>query len=458
MNFNFDDIYFPQIREYFEEVYSSYASKNYRSAVVMLYSVTVCDILLKLQELRDMYNDGIANQILEDVDKSRKAGERLGGSKSEWEKKLIDSVHDKTAFFDTESYLTVEHLYDYRCMCAHPAVNASYELYKPDGTTVIALINEILRTVLCKPPIYVKDVFNTLTDDLAAKYQDLSNDREHLGIYLDNRYFNRMSPDMKLAIAKKLWKITFILDNEKCNKNRLINRRAMELLTDEIKDEFCKQIKADVTHYNVSDNENIKMHFVIYLSRCPEVYDVLGDEVKLFVDKFIKRNNTAKCISWFKYGSVVELLGELDVSQNMRQNLVEYMYSQYTLCGFQSELLDFFVRYFSESNSYQAANFRYFSSIIPYLKYMSERQLMEIVKAVDSNDQIYGCWESKKYNAEIVYYLRHITGETCDCLNDYNNFKFDEKDVKLYEKSMTEDGPSPSDELRKLNLHAELME
>ena len=50
-----EDIYFAKTKEYFSEVISNYASGNYRSAVVMLYSVAICDLLFKLKELCDMY-------------------------------------------------------------------------------------------------------------------------------------------------------------------------------------------------------------------------------------------------------------------------------------------------------------------------------------------------------------------------------------------------------------------
>lgn len=64
-----DDIYFQKTREYFDELLSSYANGNYRSAVVMLYSVAICDLLFKLQELADMYNDTVAVNILQDINK-----------------------------------------------------------------------------------------------------------------------------------------------------------------------------------------------------------------------------------------------------------------------------------------------------------------------------------------------------------------------------------------------------
>lgn len=38
---NAENIYFPQIKEYFREIVSSYDNGNYRSAMVMLYSTIV---------------------------------------------------------------------------------------------------------------------------------------------------------------------------------------------------------------------------------------------------------------------------------------------------------------------------------------------------------------------------------------------------------------------------------
>lgn len=50
-----ENIYFSQIRNYFKEIISSYDNENYRSAMVMLYSTIICDLLLKLKELSDVY-------------------------------------------------------------------------------------------------------------------------------------------------------------------------------------------------------------------------------------------------------------------------------------------------------------------------------------------------------------------------------------------------------------------
>ena len=77
-----DDIYFTKTREYFQEVLSSYSNGNYRSAVVMLYSVAICDILFKLRELKDMFNDTVADEILKEVEKCRNEHDITGRNRS----------------------------------------------------------------------------------------------------------------------------------------------------------------------------------------------------------------------------------------------------------------------------------------------------------------------------------------------------------------------------------------
>ena len=66
-----EKIYFTKTKEYFQEVISSYSNGNYRSAVVMLYSICICDLLYKLQELKDIYNDSTAINILQTIEATR---------------------------------------------------------------------------------------------------------------------------------------------------------------------------------------------------------------------------------------------------------------------------------------------------------------------------------------------------------------------------------------------------
>jgi hypothetical protein len=51
-------------KKYFSEVILCYNTGCYRSSVVMLWSVVICDILFKMMELRDLYADSIAKGII----------------------------------------------------------------------------------------------------------------------------------------------------------------------------------------------------------------------------------------------------------------------------------------------------------------------------------------------------------------------------------------------------------
>ncbi|HEY3431390.1 MAG TPA: hypothetical protein VGK09_02470 [Rhodocyclaceae bacterium] len=79
-------------KEYFSEVLSCYSAGNHRSAVVMLWSVMVCDLLFKLQHLVDLYGDAKANSILAEIGQMQQDNERS----PVWETKLVESVAEQT--------------------------------------------------------------------------------------------------------------------------------------------------------------------------------------------------------------------------------------------------------------------------------------------------------------------------------------------------------------------------
>ena len=131
-------------KEYFSEVLSCYAAGNYRSAVVMLWSVVVCDLLFKLQHLVDLYGDDKAKAILAEISKLQEANERS----SEWESKLVESVAEQTQLLDIAERENLLHLQRQRHLAAHPVVNANFQLHRPNRDTARALIRNALDGLL----------------------------------------------------------------------------------------------------------------------------------------------------------------------------------------------------------------------------------------------------------------------------------------------------------------------
>ena len=129
-----EKIYFQNISCYFSEVISNYSNGRYRSAVVILYSVVICDLLLKLNELVDVYNDKKAKILLDKVDEIRNSKEN---SKSKWEIDLVEQIYKETRLLDIVTYQNILHLRDHRNLSAHPALNENYELFEPSKEITI---------------------------------------------------------------------------------------------------------------------------------------------------------------------------------------------------------------------------------------------------------------------------------------------------------------------------------
>ncbi|MBU9663498.1 hypothetical protein KTF22_16605 [Burkholderia multivorans] len=136
-------------RSYFEEVKSSYTIGNYRSAVVMLWSVVVCDLVFKLQRLAEIHEDPIAQKILKDID-----GEQDKNPNSpSWEWSLVMKVKNQTGLLDAVDQQGLENLQRQRHLAAHPIIKEGAELHRPNKDDVRALMRMALQSVLTKPAL-----------------------------------------------------------------------------------------------------------------------------------------------------------------------------------------------------------------------------------------------------------------------------------------------------------------
>lgn len=424
-----DDIYFAKTREYFQEVLSSYASGNYRSAVVMLYSVAVCDILFKLQELSDMYNDNVAKQILKDVESIRK--DDSDKSKSQWEKDLVKKVYEKTELLNRESYTNLLHLQDYRNFSAHPALNDNYELISPSKETTIACITNTLKDVLVKPPVFIKQVVGMLTDDLKDKIEIYRNNRKELEAFLNNRYYRKMNQTMRISTFRALWKFCFILsEDEDCINNRQINRIALEILLKDLSliPLVESEIKSNELYYTVAFDDDCVRHLIVLLAKYPSLYIPLSVDTKLKLDSQIDKDSEFRIISWFKYTSLQEHIAYLEKKTlSLNRDFILVAQDKYKTENEFPLLLDYFIALYGRSNFFDTANSRFDILIEPNLSAMTRDQVINLIEVSNNNNQIYCRRYSFADNTTIVKRTKDKLGIDFD-YSKYTHFDFD-KDV-----------------------------
>ena len=247
-----EKIHFGKTKEYFNEVLSSYQNDNYRSSVVMLWSVVVCDIVYKLQHLIDLYEDVSASEILNELTALQNNDPRSPA----WELKLIEDVYEKTDLIDSAELEDLRYLQKQRHLSAHPVLNHNRELHFPNKETVRSLLRNTLEGVLIKPPFYTQKIFDEILSDIRENSSAL-NTKKKVKQYVESRYLNRLTQSVELQIYRSLWKLVFKLDNEDCENNRKINLHVLEIIGTRNLSQLETAIRGEADYYsNVASEGN----------------------------------------------------------------------------------------------------------------------------------------------------------------------------------------------------------
>jgi len=330
-------------------------------------------------------------------------------------------------------------LYDNRNFSAHPALNENYELIAPSKETTIANIKNILKDILVKPPIFIKNIVNTLTEDLKGKNELYINEDYKLAMYLNNKYFSKMSKSMKLVTLKAFWKFCFCLpDDTDCQNNLAINRKALEVLILSFQQEAIEYIKENNHLFFVANDESCQMNLVILLSKFPVLYRELDTDTQLQVDTIIDKNTQAKSIAWFKYKTVNQHLLYLKSITYLRleANAIKRMISYYSDIGEMTPLIDFFIWYYGESRSYDSADSRFELVIEPFLDRMSAKQFEQIIENTNNNRQIWDRGLAYTANNKMMKHAKSVLDDGFDYAK-YNHFRFDDKILHPVEAAET---------------------
>lgn len=385
-------IFDPRTKEYFSEVLSCYTAGNYRSAVVMLWSVVVCDLLFKLQNLVDLYGDAKAKDILADIGKTQQENERS----PVWESKLVESVAEQTQLLDIADRENLLHLQRQRHLAAHPVVNASFQLHRPNRETARALIRNTLEGVLIKAPILSKQVVNELVEDL-EQVADILIDNKRLKAYLESKYYNRFSPEVEKIVFKALWKFSFKLTDERCDKNRPINSSALRLLYKRNPIQFRAQIDADREYFStIAPKGSPVVCLIDFLSSEAHLYGLLADHARAAIQHAAESDTVARCLAWFIAANLQEhatRLGEWIAGSDYPQITHETWDAMRAISDspeWGKMLIALENKYYAASGSYNAADRRFREAIHPNLNRYALDDCIDLIQRIEGNSQTWG--------------------------------------------------------------------
>ncbi|MBO5289192.1 MAG: hypothetical protein J6B11_07330, partial [Spirochaetales bacterium] len=421
-------------RIYFREVISSYNNENFRSAIVMLYSTVISDLIIKLQDLRDADGDEKATKILSEIEEKRNSKSQNGTQyDSSWERDIVTKIAKDTELIESHVKIKIDHLHEIRNLCSHPALTSEFELYQPTKEETIAFIKELYQEILVKPPFYIGNVLNKLTDDLVIQKENFRDDYDTLKFYLEKRYFNRMSDKMFLNVFKTLWKFIFKRDeNQQCIENRDINLKCIKVMLSLRKDLLFKEIKGDESYNDFSPNpEKCELLIDLFIS-IPNLYENLSPLLKEPFGKILSKLPSRKgVLRWYMFNNFQEYYEWLENDDKINwetsysRSTVKTLQKYFLDNGLENEWVDYAISYFSKSETFDSADSRFNLIVRPLLDKINKFQLDDLLNAINDNNQIYLRRRSLYDNSQIVTAVSQRLNLDETYFSKYKNFRYD---------------------------------
>lgn len=386
---NSDLIRDDRTRAYFEEVKSSFTIGNYRSAVVMLWSVVICDLVFKLQRLAEIHDDTVAKKILQEIDEEQDKNP----SSPAWEWSLVLKVKAQSGLLDAVDLQGLDNLQRQRHLAAHPIIKEGAELHRPNKDDVRALIRMALQSVLTKPALVSKRVLDQLLSDVAGMQDFLTYDEE-LEKFLESKYFSRFSAGVAESIFKSLWKLVFRIEEGLCEKNREINFRVLCLVAAKEPQLPVKWVAQANDYYsNVSPKSEIIKYLIKFLSFSKGLYPLLQDHAKLTVRHCVEQESSSTLLAAFLYNTVEEYQKSVEIYvKSLSGNAIDYTVwaafrAQLDTDGWRSQAQRIANLYYAESISYDIADRRFSNAIAPDLENYTLADLRNLMETSAANGQ-----------------------------------------------------------------------
>lgn len=418
-----DKIYNEKTKILYRDLITSYSVGNYRSAIVELNSLVICDLIYKLKDLSDNFQDKVAFKILQDYDKARDIDEKY----SSIENKFMNSIFKETSIFSPSTQNSIAYLKDLRNLCAHPSVDNDYYLYEPTKEITLGLIRELYENLFINPPIFISNIVDCIIDDLEKYKNTFEENSKYLKTFMNEKYFNKLDEVRAKQVIKTFWKFSFILDDTENLKHIKQSFVILCSIIEEYSELFFYMMKEGYFKF-VSENKNQIAYLSIFFSKYPKYFDIASEDIIVKIESFVNKNKNYKFLSWYMYDSEIKFLDFIseDYYFMVSSGIYEFAYEHFSSCGYRNEFIYTTIDLFSRSECYDDSDHMYFEFIKPHLKDYKKEHFKKLFDSINDNDQIYGRNFSKSSNETIIdeYYNKFKEFPEID---DLFNIEYSEK-------------------------------
>ncbi|QLG40556.1 hypothetical protein HW560_22275 [Paenibacillus sp. E222] len=428
-----EKIYHHKTKSYFGEIVSSIENGNYRSAVVVLYSVVVCDLVFKLMDLRDIHNDLKAYKILSDLNVEKEDSP----VSSTWETNLIEKSFKEAKLLENDVYTHIITLKNYRNLAAHPVINSIDILFEPSKELVETLTLNMLNGLLIKSPIFTKNVFVPFLEEIERIKSEFV-ETERLIKYIKSKYLQHFNKELTEYVFKNLWKMVFRNEGPRETKNREINFKVLTIIYEHNEEVLFTYFRNEQSFFSeFLDKEMILSKLFDFFTIFPNVYVQLSNHAIEILRNRAKSNHNLMIKSYFMSDSIEK---HFDLIESSLWQVGEYYNQPYThMYQLQIDEIRFLyqlavdnqviwkfndtmISYYIHSGHYRAADFAYDLCIEPYYVNFTIDQFRTLLKGSHSNEQCHGNRYSNSRYRRLLEEVTSQYGKIEDLEKDYPEF------------------------------------
>jgi hypothetical protein len=404
---------------YFEEVARSFANGCYRSSLVMLWTVVVCDLIYKLHSLRDMHGDKTAESLLKDVE----AKQTANPTSPEWEIYLLDEVFKRTKLLEAGEHVQLQGLQKLRHLSAHPVLTGTDLLFHPTKEAARAHIRTAMEAVLLKPPLFSKRIVTALVEDIAANKAVLLS-KSTLKSYLDARYFQNMPPPIEVELFRALWKFCFKLRNADTDAHRDINVAALGVIYDRNPKAFREAIDGDQPYFSdVGPDVELLVALIHFLTEYNSLYRSMNSAAQILINGHVDRDINLKVKSAFRHPDFLTHLRALhaenaDVFDKVNEEEWKQLLDDAENEGHLQYACEIAIQNYGKSPGYDESDWRFGRFIAPMLARMDATRMTKLLELIENNPQTYDRRRAKREHWEVASAAAAISVDT----SPYKNF------------------------------------
>ncbi|MGD9874232.1 MAG: hypothetical protein AB7T27_08155 [Kiritimatiellia bacterium] len=374
----------PRTKRYFAEVYGCYTTGHFRSAVVMLWSVVVTDLLFKLDQLQNAYADATAQAILTEIGALRKNNPKS----PEWEAVLVNKVASETDLLDPAELSFLMSLQAHRHLSAHPVMTSTDVLFSPNKETARAHIRNVLDGVLTKPPIMSRKVFDTFIEDV-EQVASLGLGPDEMTKYLQAKYFRHFSSATFAHIFKSLWRVTFKSTDARCEANRNVNAQTLDVVFAKNRVELARVISAEREWFSdVSFVESTLCSMTRFFQAYSEVFPLLTDAVKTPINKFAGSSLDNYSTCWFISDNpdshMDEVINRIEKHEVLSGETFARLCTSLSTSDAIKKVYHAGIKLYCQSGSFDTADTRFQEFIKPYVKAYSKEHFQAFLAGCET--------------------------------------------------------------------------